>query len=90
MGGQAMKLPFVFVCGGVQTRVRDLLLFRLDIMKRVCSIMTRSGFGRRIRGLTEKEGWNQELLAKSMGVSRVTIARSEVGIHRNLALPTRK
>ena len=38
--------------------------------------------GIRIRRLREKRGWTQEMLADKVAVSRVTIARIEIGNRR--------
>ncbi len=35
-----------------------------------------------LKGFREKRGWTQEMLAKKVGVSRVTIARIEIGNRR--------
>ncbi len=35
--------------------------------------------GMRLKRLREKRGWTQQVLAEKVGVSRVTIARVEIG-----------
>ncbi len=38
--------------------------------------------GMRLKQIREKRGWTQERLAEKVGVSRVTIARIEIGNRR--------